>query len=442
MNIREEKGGGLILVIVVMAVLMILATSFLFLTTSEGKLTARYHYKIQAYHYAMSGIEFAFEVLNDNFLNGSLEEGFPEESFPVYFNGSLETGLEVGQLNTSEISVEILADETGLLIKSTGRMGDLDEMLSVRIPKIIGDEGGGSGGERPNIPPNQGVIITNDISLKGSAKIIGNATLGGSVHTTGAATITGGITVGTNLNFPMPTYPPYPEELPSPLNVPPVSNGNLVVGQYPHQQYTINGDGEYNKLQIVSNGTLKIDVGEGTRILRVKQLDIQQGHILLQGSGRLILYLENSFNLNGTINNMGNSNNLLGDPQQLTLFYGGNTLLELNGSDVFVGDLFCKTANIKITGGSSMLGNAVVGGSTVDIQGGTDVKMPLLYAPNAHVEVIGGSRVEGVVVAKSLEGAGNGRIIGNDTEVLFPESIWGNTNGGSGDSFGSPVWGN
>ena len=61
--------------------------------------------------------------------------------------------------------------------------------------------------------------------------------------------------------------------------------------------WKIDEDGYYDKISIKGDRTLCIDLKGETRKLRVKNLDIQQGNIVLVGEGRLILYVENDFNL-------------------------------------------------------------------------------------------------------------------------------------------------
>ncbi len=442
MVLKNEKGSGLIMVLVVMAVLMVLATTFLALASTEGKQTARHYKKLQTYHYAMTGVEFAFEILNNNYLEGNLSEGFTDGTFPVYFSGNIKEGIKTGINNNENIMIEILENETELIIKSIGKIDDVDELIYVKIPKSSSDEdGGGNGvGGIPNIPLDQAVVTSGDITLVGSSRIVGGVTVGGNVYTTGTASATGSIKQQTGLTFHMPTFPNYPNGLPQPPNHSPIQNGVLLVGQYPYQHYTINEDGDYSKISIVSNGILDINVGEGTRIIRVKELEIQQGHIRIQGSGKLVIYVEDQFLMNGSMNHFNNVIN----PQQMTIFYGGNNPIEFNGNDMFAGDLFSKTANITITGGAEFVGNIVTGGYSVSVSGGTKVKVPMLYAPNSIVDIAGGVTIEGRIVAKELTGSGNVDIIYQDGSYnLFPELIWeSSSNGTSGGSFGSPIWGN
>ena len=71
----------------------------------------------------------------------------------------------------------------------------------------------------------------------------------------------------------------------------------------------------YYEIEVTSDRTLTIDLKNQTRVIRVKNLEIKQGHIKLKNkgeNGRLILYVENSFTLNGssTINYSGDYNDV------------------------------------------------------------------------------------------------------------------------------------
>ncbi|ABO49578.1 hypothetical protein Dred_1043 [Desulforamulus reducens MI-1] len=186
--------------------------------------------------------------------------------------------------------------------------------------------------------------------------------------------------------------------------------------------WKIDEDGYYDKISIKGDRTLCIDLKGETRKLRVKNLDIQQGNIVLVGEGRLILYVENDFNLSGssTINANGESNSLI-------MYYQGKDSLKFAGDTRFKGSIYAKNANISIQGSNNIIGNVITGGKYVSVQGDADVYPMILYAPKAELTVTGSGKILGTVVVDDCIVQGDSRITANNPldTTIFNSLEWG-----------------
>ncbi|GAB6275242.1 MAG: hypothetical protein STSR0004_21070 [Peptococcaceae bacterium] len=277
-----------------------------------------------------------------------------------------------------------------------------------------------------------------DMGGRGSARITGNAgtntTAAGGVNFPWSAIITGNLSIGpggnpstvithpsgsTNVlgtinnltavrSYPMPPFPAFPSDLPvPPINGPVTDVGGgkrkLTVGNWPYQNVTIDSDACYDEIEINSNYTLTIDVGSGERKIRVRDLDIQQGHIVLTGTGTLTLYVDQSFNLHGTINNGGSSN-------RVSIYYNGSTEVTSGGSNTINGIFFANTANITITNGTGITGCILTSGSMVTVSGDASATIKVLYAPNATVTVSNSGKIRGAVIANKYTSSGSGLV--------------------------------
>lgn len=159
------------------------------------------------------------------------------------------------------------------------------------------------------------------------------------------------------------------------------------------------------EIRVESNTHLTINLANGERTLHVGNLDIIQGHFHLAGEGKLTVYVEDSFKLEGssTVNNNGDTNNMF-------TYYTGTAPLHFAGSTIYNAGIYAESADIDITGSSSLRGHLITGGSNVFIFGDANANSRVVYAPNAHVEMAGSSIVYGAVVSNSFEARGTARV--------------------------------
>lgn len=280
------------------------------------------------------------------------------------------------------------------------------------------------------------VFTLEGLYMEGSAVINGsvgtNSIQSGAVYLKWSSTINGGVSVGPGVDSPfvvktenpntqnvikgtignlsearsytMPDFPSFPSDLPQR----PDFHTPWVSGEY----YEINQDGQYNLIEVTSNRRLVIDLNNGTRILRVKNFDISQGHIVFKNkgeNGRLILYVEDRFNIGGSsrFNENGHYNDLY------IFFMGSN--LNIDNNTRVVGSLFAKSANLTITNSGGITGHMVTGGTNVEVSGAAQANVRVVYAPNARLNVTGSGRIRGAVVAKRIDMSGSGVIDFDDS---------------------------
>lgn len=223
--------------------------------------------------------------------------------------------------------------------------------------------------------------------------------VGGQIHNLNAPMI-----------YPMPEFPPMP-----PKNIIGASIHVSSWPPFPPLHHTIFDNIYIPELRITGNTTLTLVIGSGHRTLHVGKLDIQQGHIVLDGSGTLDIYVENEIVLNGssTINNGGSIDDVF-------IFYKGSPKVNFGGNTRYRGGLFAEIADLTLAGSNVIQGHVITGGSEVIISGNAEAYSRVVYAPNADVELNGSGRIRGAVIGKTVKMVGNTRVFYNsnfDTEI-------------------------
>lgn len=233
----------------------------------------------------------------------------------------------------------------------------------------------------------------------------------------------------------VPQFPAFPA-LTAPSNdLPVVNNGSLALPQQGSQsnnwqyidQYTISQDGQYSNITINNNATLYINVGTGTRTIRVANLDVEQGSIVLVGTGTLNLYVDNNLYIKGYFNG---TNNTSGNPSQAMIYYGGTNKLTFSNETQLYGNLWIKTADLSLTGSGAVKGNIISGGNNVELEGGGSTVVQALYAPNAYVYLHNGSdnTFVGSIIAKTFYSVGGAAVTFAKSSTPFPIPIANLTN--------------
>ncbi|MCB5231259.1 MAG: hypothetical protein WCX83_03145 [Candidatus Cloacimonas sp.] len=255
-----------------------------------------------------------------------------------------------------------------------------------------------------------GIILNGDISIGPSgdpSKVVVTPAWSNLIH--------GSITNLTETrNYQLPPFPDYPGGLPN--------RGNFTTPQ--EKPYSINADGYYNNFEIIADRKVTIDLGGGDRIIRVKTLNILQGHIEVSNigaNGRLFLYIEDKFVLNGD-----SSINKGGQPDRVQMYYSGTTSINSGGNTRVRASIYVQKADIYMGGSAGALGNIISGGEKIEISGGASISadakkiVSVLYAPQANVVIRGGGYVNGAIIAESVEVSGGGKI---EYSGIFEDSI-------------------
>ena len=204
------------------------------------------------------------------------------------------------------------------------------------------------------------------------------------------------------MNFPLPIFPAFPEDLPS--------RGSFDTPE--EKSYYISEDGYYDEIKITSNRKVSIDLKNGTRVIRVKRLNIEQGSIKLLNVGpnsKLVLYVDDSIFIGGD-----SQVNIDGNYRNVDVFYKGSSSLSFLGNTRFVGSLFAESADIRISNSGGFTGDIVTGGTNVEVSGDGNAYTRVLYATNADFHSGGAGRTRGTVVVKSALIKGGGEPITGD----------------------------
>jgi len=170
----------------------------------------------------------------------------------------------------------------------------------------------------------------------------------------------------------------------------------------------------------------------GERTIRAESFAIGQGHIVLHGEGKLVLYVEDSFTLTGssTINGNGNS-------ADTHMYYSGAETVSVKGNTKFVGSMYVEQADMDIGGSNGITGHIISGGTSIDIDGAAQADVRMLYAPNAHVQLGGSGVIRGAVVSNQFTASGAAQVF---FDADFDDSIPDLDNGDGTSQFRVRSW--
>ena len=422
--INDEKGALLITILIISMVLITLSATIATVNISEVKDTATTKAKTQAYYVAKSGAEVAIKMLEDK----------------VYLEKLVNDKQDIfsSDLAPGRFDVKLTYSENQVTVASTGTVNSQQETVTytANVKK----------GTSPELKFDMAVFARDKISLSSeiTGKVVTNATTKDSLKLEGAPRINGDLYLApgvnmnniinknpTNIVFPMeilpstnpkkyykiynlaekkeypnPIMPTFPDA-PKPDNILPVNSGVLTVGQWPYQNHEISGDAYYDEIKIVSNGTLTINVGSEEQIIRVKKLNVEQGHIQIKGTGKLKVYVEDIFNVKGTINVSDKSNiSKIDKPEKLSIYYKGANELKFANETKIVGRFYSDSAKLTFTGSGAIKGNIVSGAKEITLDGGSGVDIVTFYSPNATITATGGAQFTGAVICKELYATG------------------------------------
>jgi len=444
MLLKNQKGSAMIVALIVMLVSSLLGSAMYQYSTASTMHVAKDEKHMQAYYLARSGADAVAEYIIKNpdqltaqqmidFLSGA-----PESSEANLGNGRFKVKVSRDDINNSIniISTGYIDNDTQVPVTLT-----LSETLIAGTPPT------------DSTPVfDMATFTSGDIRLSGGARIVGEAGTGSiapsSVRMDGGAKIEGDLYIGEDgdpenvLDIPnwaspsdfvtgniepigsarsyvLPPYPEFPD-----LQI----RESLDLKGGPSNDETIANDGDcyFEEITISSGRTLTIDVGSTERNIRVGTLDVKQGDIIIEGTGKFNLYVDDTFSMGGS-----SKINAGGNTSQITMYYNGNDEINLSGSTEFIGSVYANTANIDLAGSGQVKGNIITGGTSVKMSGGSSAIVRGIFAPNAQVNFSGGATFKGAIIAAGLEGVG-GAVI--DYEPLiedFPLPIEDLSEGGS-----------
>lgn len=462
---KNENGLALPLVLIIFLILLLLGTVLISVSTSQVKEAVLQEQRVKAHYIAYSGANAVATWIIQQFINpGNTQDAIDKLDGIIAAGESSLTTLGAGSF-----SIEITKDLSGtVFVSSTGYVGDSEQVVTLTLEPDY------AGGEF-NLNMDTAVFSNTGIELTGSSQIFGNAgtnsiqensvSFGWSTKVNGdfvvgpdgdyeavinpaghnrtpQDNITGTIGVLDNeRTYLLPAFPIFPENLATALERDVTTNQGVPVAGYEEPgpipdlsgnleaTIRIPASGFYqDTISIAANTHLYIDLEEQVRVLRVKNLNIDQGHIHLDNpgeNGKLLLYIEESLTYLG-----GSTLNNNGDISDLVIYYKGAGAPGVGGNTRLYGSIYIESADFTIAGSNGILGHIVSGGNNVNITGNAEANVRILYAPNANVSIGGSGRVRGPVVANYLAAEGNSRVFYNPEsdiiDVDFPFLFEGN----------------
>lgn len=332
-----ERGFALVAVLILSAVLSLLAASVLVYARSGAVMAERDEREMQAYYLARSGAEA---------VAAWMEKHLQEGHALIGRETTAETPLGEGGIAKIKVYYKDPSNprqENGVVIESRGRVGGVERTVFLTMTESFT-------AARPVV--DMAVFSLTTIALGGNATLtgpVGTNSVQPAAVTIGAnAKIQGNLYVGPSGNpqevvslppgkrpseviipdgwagvknldavrsYPPAPFPSFPEDLPW--------KGSLTVNG--NDAKTIEGDGHYQPISVGGNGRLTVRLTGGETRIRVGTLTVSGNNgIVLEGQGKLALYVDSGFSLGGNSKiNVDPSNNRDGDPSALILYYRG-----------------------------------------------------------------------------------------------------------------------
>lgn len=425
LSVSAQRGSVLVAVLVAMAALTILGTTLSTVAFNDQTQTLRQQKNNEAYYLARSGAEAVAKVLLDN-----------QENVAGYVGRTAES-----ELGSGSFKAMVMQEDNGdILVQSTGYSGSHSEKVTLVLVRDCSEMEGGSG-FTPDF--KFAVFSNNSISLSGGAKVFGN--IGTNSIESGAVNISWGssaqnIDIGLGgspdrvvvtpahsnevhylgigsleqeCHYPMPNFPEFPN-----FHNYAVPGGNLSTGASPCR---ISEDGYYNIIDVYR--PLVIDVGTGTRKIRVKEMQFHgwgfdDSTIVIEGTGTLELYIEERFYFTSS-----SSINYNGNSSQVRIYYKGDNDVEISGAAKAFCCFFSQSvqSSFYLKGSGGIKGVIFLNGPLAEISGGTSAIISVLYAPKTDVIVKGSGNLTGAVICNTYRAEGGGAHITYDSNV---DEIW------------------
>ena len=235
----------------------------------------------------------------------------------------------------------------------------------------------------------------------------------------------------------LPEFPTFP-------NLPEAEEPDIFIDGGPanDRTLTLTSSKKFNTIEIKSDRKLTIDVGDTDKDIIVDELIIEQGHIILEGTAKLNIYVNDELRF-GRQNGKGSSRlNENGDPNRLNIFVKGSNhpgtskKISVQGNQWVYGSIFAEDADIDLLNSGRIYGNIFTYGKQINISGSGKNISQLILAPNADVSIAGSGSIYGMVISKTYSHPGNGTItFGQPLSIDGPISVE-TLSGSNGSSHG------
>ena len=468
----------MVFALVVMLAFTVLGGTLWQVSSTDTVQVERDEDRAQAYYYAKSGVEIAVGNIMEN-IKAGIDYGDPDG---VDFYGKLGESIFLNEA-TDDYNIkftikrkendEYKIESTGIVRKAgddgaqvaSNALGFTISLQNLRASMGLDEDSNSNNGNNGGqMPPLDMIFALEGIDLSngGSSEIHGNTGTNSiapnSVVFASQALIRyGNLYIGpgadwdtdnvvvfnghnrsptTNIpngtilnlsstrNYPLPTFPAVPSL---------EAKDDMNAGWYPIPDggHRISASGKYTNINVTNS--LTIDIGNDDVIIQTQNLSVSgSGKIVLNktGTGRLILYVLNTFNLSGssTINKDGNYNDIY-------MYYQGNQSFDIPGATEFVGCIYTLNSDVTIRGSGGIKGHIITGGTVVNVTGAAEANVRAIYAPNALLTVTGSGSIKGALVAKKIKMQGNARVYYDNTMDLdfFEQLEWVSENNESND---------
>lgn len=447
--VKDESGVSLIIVVMTLFVLSIIGVTLATVTFANVKLTTTDREYQSTYYIAEAGVNETYaeikKLILESYDRTDSESGFYGIVEPALLDDISDSTLSnfernLGEQPEAQISITKIDDGNPrrYQISSVGKIGQRERTVTKEFTVNWVPKSGPT--PMPQLPEGVAAIIKNNVNLSGSGTIDGDLYLDStdakSIKIDGGAQITSDVYLrdpdDDNI-FDVPSWMTKPEpkefglvfdweklnqffdHFPIAPNLPlhenvtlehadgnqkeVIKNGNLFINDYISDNYQLNLDRDYyfKKGNISGNNTLIINIGHEDRNLVFDELEFNWGHLKINGTGTLNIYVKNKFTPGG-----GNVNKENG-VDQLTVYYEGTDTIDFSVVNINA-NIFVKKANVRAGGGGNRTGLLVSGGASVVFDNNAHMDS-IIVAPYAEVKLTGG-KTNGVVIADKLEISG------------------------------------
>lgn len=441
-KMKNEEGSGLILALMTLLVLSVLGASLGAVTIGSYKLGQNTQDDTSAYYIAEAGANMAYEEMKAGVMK-VYEKNLPENSFFESEEGvegvkaAINTASDYkfeeqsGDIPTAEVLIEEVSNSNprSYVINSVGKVDGKTRTVHKAL-KVLWKEKN-TDTNIPSVPANASIIGKEKIDISGN-QIVGDIYISSKKNNSVNLTYTDiekaiifhkqDVNPNELINYPnwnkpkikimknhiswssyesivsnLPEFPNYSYKENS-RNIKLQGGGGLV-------SIKLNDNTAFDSIVLKSNKTLELDIGSKNINITVDNLNMDNGHIKVKGTGKLTIFVKNQmpFGASSSINKDGNSS-------KVKFYYFGQSELRFSGSQEINGSLFVEKADVYIEAGSGIKGVIMSGGSEIILDGGTTAS-PFIVAPRAIIDIAGGARFEGVVIGNTINVLGGARII-------------------------------
>lgn len=482
-----ESGFTMIGVLIIFAIITVLGFSIVTLSFASVKTSTSERNNQSAFYIAEAGLTYQMEKAKNEAITiyesdlVKKEDDFSRELETLVNESIIYDDFEKinGVQPYAEISIELISESANhFSIESTGKIGEEERTVSSSFTVDWVEKYTESEGEPYELPPfavftaetlkmNNGTI-NGDIGTVSQDKGAISFPGGGPTHN-GSIFVQDGDEdiVNNRVNnikseiksldnsylFPeLPVFPVFPpgNSCPEDEEIT-LSNGNkhevikncsLYINNYvvrdSNYKLVMDSNLKFTRMYFNQNYNLTIVVGNSDRSIVVDHLDLTNGHIKLEGNGKLTIYVTGKITMGSgsTINNNG-------DVAKLDVYLKGSGPSEnrkkvtLSGSQKVFGSLYAEDADISLQNGGGFFGNIFTGGNNFKISGGSYNQAQLFFAPHAFFDMeSGGTKFDGMIIADSYSISGGWNVTYKELKFtdgpISPSALSIGTEGGSG----------